>query len=202
MSSLDKLPSNEPVTGSAPPSALEVEIASKSKQASQKAEMALRQTSQRAPSIPLLDRKPATVEPPPPPKPRQATVEVIPKPVKLDPEIVAATNLIVNRICSLSSEWGTKIDAMRTERNLRNDQICFALMAHTLDSGAHMIVPIDHAYFAPNFLPGGSNFNCMQCNEVGTRKYPGQPPLCSNKCADAFRKLPAEDQRELLEAAA
>lgn len=203
-SPLETLPSNDPVVGEKPPSAIEVEVATKSRQSTAAAEATMRQQTHRMPNIPLLDRKPANVEKPPAPKPVAARkpIEITPAPVNLDPELVAAANVIVNRICSLSSEWGTRIDAMRTERQLRNDQICFALMAHTLDSGAHMIVPADHSYFAPNFLPAGTPFNCVQCGEIGTRLYPGMPPLCGNKCADAFRKLPDEDQKELLEAAA
>lgn len=117
-----------------------------------------------------------------------------------DGSLDAAASLLVRRLCGLSAEWGAKIEAMRLERHLRDDQICFALMANTLDTGQYMAVPADHPYFHENFKVAGSSFLCIVCGAAASRKYPGQPPLCGNVCANQFHQLPEKDQREMLEA--
>lgn len=123
-------------------------------------------------------------------------------PLQVDFALAGACSILVQKMQSLSVEWGARIDAMKNERHMRDDQICLALMAHTLDQGAHMQVPPDHEYFADGFKAKGSNFICLTCGTPGERRYPGMPPFCKNECAQKFRaNFSAEEQKEILEAA-
>ena len=121
---------------------------------------------------------------------------------QVDFTLAGACSILVAKMQTLSTEWGARIEAMKLERHMRDDQICLALMAHTLDQGAHMQVPADHEYFGEGFKPAGSSFLCLVCGNPGERKYPGMPPFCKSECANCFRaNFSAEEQKEILEAA-
>lgn len=208
----ESVPANVELQPPAP--ALEAEMAMRTKASQKAAQNAMLTQTQRIPP-PLIARSSGTpapkIEPPTADELNQikARVKEHSNPAKgefkVDAPLSAACNLIYDKICSMSGEWGQKLDAMRVERGLRKDQIVYALVANTLDLNMHMTIPADHPYFTENFKPGGTNFNCIICNEPQSRAYPGQPPLCvtaDNKCANKFHALAAEDQKELLEAAA
>jgi hypothetical protein len=124
----------------------------------------------------------------------------------VEPELLSAVRMILNKFRSLSADWGNKIDVMKSERRMRDDQVVLALMAYTLDAGQHMNIPLDHPYFMDNYKSAGSNFECLMCGTVQSRKYPGQPPLCAppwedgivKQCAPRFRALTQTEQAELL----
>jgi hypothetical protein len=117
-------------------------------------------------------------------------------------EVREAAKLLVKFFCTLSREWGDRIDAMRTERAMNDEQICFSLMARPLDDGSYLIIPADHPFFQERFVPAGSNFNCIVCDSVRSRNYPGQPPIClDGDCSRKFNQMPASDRQELLSAA-
>jgi hypothetical protein len=214
MSRLDKLPPNTEDTHPAevevikPPSELEIKMIMDSKQAQRASEQAFLRGKTEVLPPPLLEAKAKIPEVVAPDvkhlleRVRSGKVVAVADPAPVDLALAGAAHLLVNRLASLSAEWGAKVESMRVERGLRDDQICFALMANSLDSNQHMIVPADHPYFHESFKAAGTNFNCLICDEPGSRKYPGQPPLCGNKCANQFYKLPESDRQELLEAAA
>ena len=198
----------------APPPALEAEMAARSKAASLAAQQAMREPSTKRQTPPALLR--ANTAPPPPPPPVSTDELAVIKQrareysnpsrgeFKVEAPLAAACSLIYDKIGSMSAEWGQKLDAMRIERGLRRDQIVCALIANSLDTNMHMVIPADHPYFSENFRPGGTNFNCIMCGSPQSRSYPGQPPICispDNKCANRFNALPDEDKKELLEAA-
>jgi hypothetical protein len=196
-----------------PPKALEAEMAQRSKAAELAGRQAMGKTARVVP--PLLQNAntipPAKVE-----APTKEEIAVIKERARehsnptrgefyVEPTLAAAADLIYNKLGSMSMEWQQKLDAMKVERGLRRDQIVFALIANSLDTNQHMIVPADHAYFSVEFKAGGTNFNCVICDQPQSRSYPGQPPVCvsaDNKCANRFHAMPSEDQKELLEAAA
>ncbi len=196
----------------APPPALEAEMAQRSKAA----ELAARQSMGKTARVTAPKLATATTPPPPTAAPTPEEIVAIKarahehsNPSRgefyVEPTLAAAADLIYNKLGSMSMEWQQKLDAMKIERGLRRDQIVFALTANSLDTNQHMIVPADHAYFSVEFKAGGTNFNCIICDTPQSRLYPGQPPVCvsaDNKCANKFHAMPAEDQKELLEAAA
>lgn len=196
-----------------PPSpALEAEMAQRSKAAELKARQAMLNPTAR--QTPPLLAKANTIAPPKAEAPTPEEIAAIKTRVrehsnpsreefKVEAPLAAAADLIYNKLASMSMEWGQKLDAMKVERGLRRDQIVFALIANTLDTNMHMVVPADHAYFSTEFKAGGTNFNCVICDTPQSRLYPGQPPICvsaDNKCANKFYALASEDRKELLEA--
>ncbi len=197
-----------------PPPALEAEMAQRSKAAELAARQAMRADTTRV--VPPLIAKANSSPPPKIEVPAPEEVAAIKararehsnparEEFKIEAPLAAAANLIYDKLASMSMEWGQKLDAMKVERGLRRDQIVFALIANSLDTNMHMVIPADHAYFSTEFKAGGTNFNCLICDTPQSRLYPGQPPICvsaDNKCAMKFHALPAEDQKELLEAAA
>ena len=93
--------------------------------------------------------------------------------------------------------------AMRDERGLSDEQICFSLMARPLDDGSYLIIPADHPFFHEKFIPAGTNFTCVICGTIRSRNYPGQPPVClDGNCGRKFGQLDVERRQELLDAAA
>lgn len=195
-----------------PPKALEAEMAQRSKAAELAARQAIGKTGRvTPPKLANATTPPPAVEPPTPEEIAEikGRVREHSNPIRgefyVEPSLAAAADLIYNKLGSMSMEWQQKLDAMKVERGLRRDQIVFALIANSLDTNQHMIVPADHAYFSVEFKAGGTNFNCVICDQPQSRSYPGQPPICvsaDNKCANRFHAMPAEDQKELLEAAA
>lgn len=132
----------------------------------------------------------------------ERTEEATKASTQVDFTLAGACSILVAKMQTLSTEWGARIEAMKLERHMRDDQICLALMAHTLDQGAHMQVPADHEYFGEGFKPAGSSFICLVCGSAGERRYPGMPPFCKSECANKFRSnFSAEEQKEILEAA-
>jgi hypothetical protein len=130
------------------------------------------------------------------------TTNAAPAPAQVDFNFAGACSILVQKMQSLSTEWGGRIEAMKLERHLRDDEICIALMARTLDQGEHMTVSPDHPYFSQGFKAVGSSFLCLTCGNAAERKYPGQPPFCRNECAGRFRaNFSAEEQKEILKAA-
>jgi hypothetical protein len=122
-----------------------------------------------------------------------------------DAATIQAAQLILRKFCALSSDWAQKIEAVRLERHLSDDQICLSFLAYAVDSGQHMQIPSDHPYFSEHFDPAGTDYICIMCDKEGKRAYPGQPPvhiISDERCSMRFNQLTVEQKKELIEAAA
>lgn len=123
------------------------------------------------------------------------------QPALHDSEVRAAAVALLRKMESLSHEWEQRIDALRIERRMRDDQIALMLIARSLDSPDYLETPSDHPYFSESFAPAGTAFHCVVCGKIQSMAYPGQRPLCvdgTNVCANRYNSLSPEDQQELL----
>jgi len=149
---------------------------------------------------PLLEPKPAPPPQSPPPPQPPLTVEIVGT-VQEDNVFTQAAATLYDHLSTLAWEWRTRLEAMMEERGLSKSQCVLALIANTLGKNEHMHIPVDHPYFEHTHKAGGTNFVCMECGEVGTRYYAGQPALhaeADKNCGGKFHARPEADQAELM----
>lgn len=84
-------------------------------------------------------------------------------------------------VATLDPHWADLIEVIRYERHWNGRMILGAMVAHCLENGLQMAVPM-HPYFEPGFVPTGSVAVCPKCGKEYKPAYQGQP-LCSNACA-------------------
>lgn len=173
-----------------PAAGLEEKLAREGMELNNRGMKEMLQGQQPGPRYPLIENPPkmvkAEVVPPTTPivakpveQPKMPDPDFRPRtPAPFEHEVTQAAHILVRKLQSLSHVWEQKVEAMRAERRLSDDQICIALMAHTLDSDSHLVIPVDHPYFSESFEPAGRTVHCVECGELVETKYPGQPPVC------------------------